>query len=427
MPNKKSKSDKAVSLSPDNLLSDVKGLKEALKAEISRRIKAEDEKEALINNSSLYVKELNCLYGLAELINRYNESLEEVCSRVVNLIPPSLQYPEISAVCITLNEKQYKTSDFKITEWREEVPISAFGLCIGMIEVCLLEDRPKKQTSPFLIEERRLMRGIASRLGRAAEHKHMQEALATAKRNLENNYRQLKELESLKDNLTHMIIHDLNNPLGAIIGRLDIMKMQLADKLTESQKDGLDLAILSGSNARRLIADLLDVTKMEDRKIELIYRSCDLEEIVRGVIREAKVLAQLEEKSLSCEAHGHIPKAVIDKDMIKRVMANLITNAMKFTPAKGFVKVDISFDDSHRDFIIKVIDNGRGIPKEYLGKIFEKFVQVGTTKTRSGFGLGLTFCKMAVDLHGGMIWAESEEGKGSTFIFTVPLREDVEK
>jgi signal transduction histidine kinase len=134
-----------------------------------------------------------------------------------------------------------------------------------------------------------------------------------------------------------------------------------------------------------------------------------------------QVIAGADDKILSLDASESLPKLFADKDLIKRVIANLINNAVKYTPPKGSINVSIQFDGGSNNFKIQVKDTGDGIPKDYLGKIFDKFVQVESNKkAKTGRGLGLTFCKMTVEAHGGKIWVESELGNGSAFIFTLP-------
>ena len=108
--------------------------------------------------------------------------------------------------------------------------------------------------------------------------------------------------------------------------------------------------------------------------------------------------------------------------LFRSVIANLINNAIKHSSPKGTVFVKVFFKQDDSNFYIRVRNSGEGIPKQYLDKIFDKFVQVEDEKAKMGKGLGLTFCKMAVEAHGGKIWVESEAGKGSTFYFTIPKK-----
>lgn len=237
---------------------------------------------------------------------------------------------------------------------------------------------------------------------------------------LEDNYKKLKELEKMKDSLTHMIVHDLNNPLMVISGRIDLLKMEGEGEFTENQKKNLEKASSALQDLKRMINNLLDINKMEEGKIKLNYESFNLGDIAKELVDQMKVIAGDDDKNLSLEIPDDMPEISADKELIKRVITNLINNAIKFTLPKGSAVVKVLYNNSDKDFYVRVKDTGRGVPKQYLDRIFDKFVQVESKDVKPGRGLGLTFCKMTVEAHGGRIWVESEPGKGSLFTFTLP-------
>jgi len=396
-------------------------LQKQLADETALRKKVEGEKAVLIDNVSLAIKELNCLYGLAELVAKYGDSFDSVLGGMARLLPPAWQYPEITSAKVVFKDKEYATDDFRATAWRQSAQIKVFGTAVGRIEVCLLEGKPHADEGPFLREERRLIDAVAERLGRTAERKQMQEDLARAKITLEENYKKLQELEGLKNSLTHMIVHDLNNPLTVIIGLMQVLKMQYENTLTEDQRESFDMAFIAGQELKQMIGNLLDVNKMEEGKVKLRYEQVDLAESAREIVTQMQVIAKSGNKSVSLDIEGHPPLISADKELIKRVIANLINNAIKYVPDKGAIRVKIAYRPDEKRTYAQVQDNGDGIPKEYLEKVFDKFVQVESNrKAKAGRGLGLTFCKLAVEAHGGKIWVESELGKGSVFTFTLP-------
>jgi len=382
-----------------------------------------EEENSLLNNVGLFVKELNCLYGLAELIAKYNDSLEEVFAGTVSLIPSAWQYPDVTCARIIFKGREFKTDDFKITPWKQSAAIKVFDAEAGAIEVYLLEEKPKMAEGPFLAEERKLINALADRVGRTVERKEIEKDLARAKRTVEDNYKKLQELEGMKDSLTHMIVHDLNNPLATVLGLMYVLKMQFEDKLTEDQKQSMAIAFAAGDELRRMIGNLLDINKMEEGKIKLRYESFSLNAAAAEVVSQMQIIASVDKKTVTLEAAEKMPPLSADKGLITRVIANLVNNALKYTPPKGSVRVKTSYNKDEKNFYVQVSDTGDGIPKEYLTKIFDKFVQVETKKARTGRGLGLTFCKMTVEAHGGKIWVESELGKGSVFTFTLPRKE----
>jgi two-component system sensor histidine kinase/response regulator len=239
---------------------------------------------------------------------------------------------------------------------------------------------------------------------------------------LESSYGKLKDLERLKDNLTHMIVHDMNNPLAILYGNLKLIEMSAGNSFSDEQNSKLKAAFRSMGVLQGMIADLLDIIMMEECKMTLKYEGFSLKDVIAGVIDQAKVESDLQDKVLVMEAVEGLPEVSADLKLIKRVIGNLVNNAINFTPAKGTITVKAAHNGLGGDLSVQVKDTGDGIPKEYLYKIFDKFSQMKTKQARIGHGLGLTFCKMAVEAHGGKIWAESEIGKGSVFCFTLPLK-----
>lgn len=233
---------------------------------------------------------------------------------------------------------------------------------------------------------------------------------------------QVKKLEELKDGLTHMVVHDLNNPLAAVSGNLQLLQMYSKETLNEEQRESLRYALDSTEELRRMIATLLDINKMEEDKITLSYESFGLHNLAQEVVRQMDVSARSQNKSVTLTEEGQMPDVSADKSLIKRIISNLINNALKYTPEGGSVVVRAYFRQDNHDFCVEVEDAGPGIPEEYREKIFEKFTQVQDRQAKLGHGLGLTFCKLAIEAHGGKIWVESEVGKGSTFHFTIPVK-----
>jgi signal transduction histidine kinase len=232
-----------------------------------------------------------------------------------------------------------------------------------------------------------------------------------------------KKLEEMKDSLTQMIIHDLNNPLTAVLGYLQLLEAELQPGLTPEQKDDFNLALTSGREIKNMISNLLDVGKMEEGKFTLQRQNIEINSVFKEVLIAMGILARQEKKNITADAGAGVPEIYADKEILRRVISNLIGNALKFTPAGSAIEIAASYTEGSKDVVISVKDHGMGIPQEYLSRVFEKFVQVERKGERRGKGLGLTFCKMAVEAHGGKIWVESEVGQGSTFYFTVPVKQ----
>jgi signal transduction histidine kinase len=230
-------------------------------------------------------------------------------------------------------------------------------------------------------------------------------------------FERLKELEHLRDELTHMIVHDLRSPLMAITFGLDVHKHHAASKLTEAEMEPIKEVTLSAKRLVEMVNSLLDVSRLESGKMPLQLEECDLVELSSEVIKSIRSLNQDCEFEVTQQARVMIQ---CDRELIRRVLTNIGTNAVKFVTENGKIKFHIQ--DDNGEVKVFISDNGAGIPAEYHAKIFEKFGQAGARKQGRMYstGLGLTFCKLAVEAHGGEIGVESEVGKGSTFWFTLP-------
>lgn len=230
----------------------------------------------------------------------------------------------------------------------------------------------------------------------------------------------LKQLEELRQDLIRMIIHDLKSPLSGIMGGLDYLESGLLGEFTPEQKKIISVAKKSSETMLVMIQNLLDIAKMEEGKLELRKDKADIANILKERKTQFEALASSEGKFLSLEIGQNLEQVEMDSHLIERVINNLLTNALNHTPRGG--KINLKLRKLDNCVEVSVSDNGVGIPSEYLDKIFEKFVQVSRKQAhlRTGAGLGLTFCKMVVETHGGQIRVESEMNKGSSFIFTLP-------
>lgn len=240
---------------------------------------------------------------------------------------------------------------------------------------------------------------------------------------IQSAYDELEKLQKMKDSLVHMIVHDLRNPLGTILATLEFLSIRLKDKTTEKEKQAFQFAFARYEEMKKLISNLLDISKMDESKFKLNYEKINLPDLLQDIVDSINVLAGQEMRRVIAEVSNDIPIFSADKDILKRIIVNLVDNALKFSPSDSNVEVRCNYNEQDRAVIVSVKDCGEGIPQEYWDKVFDKFFQVvGADKSSKGFGLGLTFCKMAVEAHGGRIWVESKVGKGNTFHFTIPLK-----
>lgn len=228
---------------------------------------------------------------------------------------------------------------------------------------------------------------------------------------------ELRESERMRDNLTHMIVHDLRNPITALMGGLDVLWMALSEKMTAIEKRLFQNSRHSNKILLSLVNEILDINKMEAGKFELNLTVTNIADLIIQNTEAMQAAAELEGQRLEVALGSTETLINCDGALIGRVLANLLTNAFKYTPEGGVITTKL---ETTADAVtISVIDTGPGIPPEYQPHIFEKFTQAKGSKR--GTGLGLTFCKMVVEAHGGKIWVESEMHKGSKFIFTLPM------
>jgi two-component system, sensor histidine kinase and response regulator len=244
--------------------------------------------------------------------------------------------------------------------------------------------------------------------------------LQSQRRLLQESYKQLMKLEELRDNLVHMIVHDLRTPLTADVGYLDLLKTFEMENFTGEGKDLVDLARSAAETLIEMISSVLDVSRMESMDLKLNVTECELVDIAKGVV--ARFAALMGNRKLALMAPPNPVRLTADADLISRVIQNLLANALKFTPKPGEIHLAVESDDQ---FVrVSVQDSGPGIPAKYQERVFDKFFQVEARQQGQKYstGLGLTFCKLAVEAHGGRIGVNSGLGQGSTFWFELPAR-----
>ena len=239
---------------------------------------------------------------------------------------------------------------------------------------------------------------------------------------LKSEKQQLLEAQQLREETGNFIIHDLRNPLGIINGVIQMLEMVLPEDVLDENHELLDAGKASAGHMHRLVESLLDVSKMEAGEDQIEPAPTDLRRLIARAIQRVTPEMTLSGITLTTEIEEELPQQVmLDGEKIDRVLTNLLDNAIKYTPSKS--KIQVIAERRGDQLAIAVDDSGPGIPPEERERIFERFAQVkGRRARRRGFGLGLTFCQLAVEGHGGRIWVEpGADGVGSRFIFTLPL------
>ncbi len=246
-----------------------------------------------------------------------------------------------------------------------------------------------------------------------------------------------KRLEEAREELTGMIVHDLRSPMTSIIGSLKLIEdVALPTDKSGILQETLDVSLRSSKKIVMLIDSLLDIFKTEAGKLDLALQPRALKSIIQNSIEDFSAYAAQQHLHLIEDAPADLPPVLIDTEKIERVLTNLLDNALKFAPPHSEVllraralRLDEAVSpppNSARFVLCEIVDNGPGIPAEYLEMIFERYTQVvGREGRRRGTGLGLAFCKMAVEAHGGQIWVENRPEGGSIFKFTLPIAPEV--
>jgi len=238
-----------------------------------------------------------------------------------------------------------------------------------------------------------------------------------------------KRVEKLKTEFISLVAHQLRTPLSAIKWALEMTLEDGAGQMTEEQKHLLETTYQSNERMINLIKDLLDVTKIEEGKYIFSSSLEDLETITQETIDSFQ--KEIKKKNLKFDfkkpIDGKLPKVMVDREKIKLAIGNLIDNAIKYTSLGGEVTVSLKCDKLEIEF--KVQDSGAGIPKSQQGRVFSKFFRASNAMQMEpdGTGLGLYLTKNIIEAHRGKIGFQSEEGKGSTFWFTLPLKEEFEE
>lgn len=226
------------------------------------------------------------------------------------------------------------------------------------------------------------------------------------------------ELDELRADLTSMLFHDLRSPLGNIISSLEMMQTSTAAK-DEGIHSMMAIALRSSRRLSRLVDSLLDLGQLEAGKAVLHRSVAPIRSLIAEALEEVHPVAENKGHALQFQLPPELPQVDMDVDMIRRVMINLLENAIKYTRTGG--RITASAAQTEGEVVVSVADSGPGIPAREQQHIFEKFTRIQQQGRSKGLGLGLAFCRLAVEAHGGRIWVESEEGQGSTFRFSLPV------
>lgn len=299
------------------------------------------------------------------------------------------------------DRQEYKGSHFLT------LPINFQGEAIGVINVT---DKP--DLSSFSDDDEFLLSTISGIIVTALLTSEVQKD----RNNLQQLNAKLVELQGFKETMTNMLVHDLKGPVMEITGNLSILKDRAFDEFGQELMETIDIA---AGELMGMIMDILDISKMEEGRFRLQQESKDVVALAKNRTEKASGMAARENKKVVFETAGESLLAMVDEAVLGRVIWNLIANANNHTGEGGRITVSVRSEGKDK-VVLSVADTGVGMDKDNLERVFDKFYQGGDRRKRFSSGLGLTFCKMAVEAHGGAITVESQLGKGSTFTIILP-------
>ncbi|HLK31433.1 MAG TPA: ATP-binding protein [Terriglobales bacterium] len=317
--------------------------------------------------------------------------------------------------------------DAMLAEWAQKHQVRAYALVPGLVGnhlVCVLVAHNGRESYEFHASAVRFLQGLASQTALAVENalliaelKHNNDELAAANR-------KLQELDKLKSNFLSVATHELRTPLSVILGYNAMLAESLQDRLDDSERQTLAESIAACKRLIRMVNSMLNISQIESGKMKMDFAPTDLRRLVNGVAALFQQEARSRHLHLKVELPGRAPRVAVDAERIEQVLINLVGNAMKFTPAGGYIAIRVRHHPELRQVEISVQDNGVGIAPEDQARIFDEFAQVRRAHggQENGSGLGLAIARRIVEAHEGQLRVTSTPGVGSTFSFTLPVK-----
>jgi two-component system sensor histidine kinase/response regulator len=252
--------------------------------------------------------------------------------------------------------------------------------------------------------------------------KALQDELERRKSEIEAANQELVRMQGFKESMMQMVVHDLKNPLASIMGNIQLIQMQSLETLTPVRlAELLQRTQESARQLMRMILNILQIGKLEEQKMPLRLEPVVLHALVQENADEMMGLSARDGIRLENRVGTDLPAPYADRELVSRIIANLLSNAFKHTPSGGLVVVDARTEGDR--ITLTISDTGEGIPEELQPRIFEKWVGDSDSSKRllNDSGLGLTFCRLAVECHGGRIWLKSKAREGTTVFVSLPI------
>lgn len=354
------------------------------------------------------VKELTCLYGIAQIARQPDKPLTEILQSIAKLLPPAWQYPEVASARLNVDGVCYATGDFSTCCQKQSADISVEGKSRGCVEIGYAEQRPEVDEGPFLKEERSLLDEIARQIALIIEHKQAEE-------NKMKLYVQLRHSDRLATvgMLAAGVAHELNEPLGNILGFAQLAKKSAG--IPASARQDIEKIESASLAAREIIQKLLVFA----RQVPPEKKPVNLNDVIKNGLYFFEARCAKEGVELVRNLSANLPEIIAAPIQLNQVLVNLVVNALQSMEGKGG-KITVQTKSDGQEVYLIVEDTGCGMSKEVLDEIFTPFF---TTKdVGHGTGLGLSVVHGIVTGHGGMIGVESKVGQGTRFEIRLPVR-----
>jgi len=353
------------------------------------------------------IKELTCLYGLAQLADRPGIELEGVFQGVVEILPAAWQYPDITAARLVFDGRSYTTANFAECVEKQSVDLVVKGQQRGTVEVGYVEEKPELDEGPFLKEERSLIDTVGRQIAVLVERREATEDRSR----LQGQLRHADRLATIGQ-LSAGVAHELNEPLGNILAFAQLAAKQPGVPGQVAQD--LDKIVTASLHAREIIKKLMLFARQMPPRKALVNLNSVIEE---GLYFLA---SRCSKEGVAVERHlaTGLPEIVADPSQLNQVLVNLVVNAIQAMPEGGTLTITTRPSGSH--VVLTVEDTGTGMDREVLGRIFTPFF---TTKDiHEGTGLGLPVVHGIVSSHGGTIGVDSVSGRGTRFEIRLPVK-----
>ncbi len=294
------------------------------------------------------------------------------------------------------------------------IPLNSYERLLGVLNLETdRDDRFNEDLFDFI-------KLIAARVAVAVENSQLYQIAQDQLTQLQELYAQVSELEQLKTDMIRIAAHDLRNPVGVVVGYLELLEWSLEDKLTDKQREQFKAMARAAQRMEKITTDILSLERIEKMHLERM-QSISLNEVVQEVYDEQEGSAQTKRQQFVLNMSDEILEVEGDNAQLREAIANLVSNAIKYTPEGG--RVTLSLQREKADVLVKVVDTGYGIPEDQQASLFQPFFRARSDETINidGTGLGLHLVKNIIERHSGSMIFQSVYGKGSTFGFKMPI------